>query len=233
MSLDYSIATIMGRLANWSGFPKYQLERRIDIFITPFLERYFSRKLGGDALLVAPEFPLPRRLAEEVPVGKEDADALTVNVDYLLHVARAAGAPSAWVFLELKTDAGSFKPRQDRAYRRARDEVGMVSLRAELTDVRDASKKHHAKYDRLIRHLERLGFDDDRIEVAYLAPEPSGGFPDRESEENFTRYFSLADFAAQPTGRVVHEHRELWAYVRDILRTLDPGPRGRRSTRVL
>ena len=34
MSLDYSIASIMARLTDWSGFPKYQLERRVDMIRT-------------------------------------------------------------------------------------------------------------------------------------------------------------------------------------------------------
>ena len=227
MSLEYSVASLMARLADWSGFPKYQLERRVDIFTTPFLEPFLSDRLGGDVVLVAPEFPLPRRFATKGPVKEEDPDAQTINVDYLLHVARPAGQQSAWVFLELKTNFRSFRKRQDLAYERARDK-GMEWLRADLPRVRRASKKHHGKHEHLEARLARLGFGDDRIELVYLAPAPLGGFQPKEGE-NPIRYFSLAEFAAQPTAQIAPEHRDLWPYVRDLLRSIEAAPRVRRG----
>lgn len=52
------MASIIARLVDWSRFPKYQLERRIDIFLTPFLDSFISGELRSPAVLVAPEFPL-------------------------------------------------------------------------------------------------------------------------------------------------------------------------------
>jgi hypothetical protein len=216
MSLDTSISDIRQRLLTWAAFPKYQLERRVDIFLTPFLECFLRDRLRGSVALVAPEFPLLARLkGAPAKPGARSPGQQTVNVDYLLHVTRKAPAESAWVFLELKTDGGSLKPDQHRAYASARD-VGMRELRKQLGGVKKASRKP-GKYSALIRHLDDQGLDTDRIEIVYLTPEPHAPFLKEPKRENPTTVFSLKDFASQSTARIPVEHRDLWSHVKKLL----------------
>src|SRR5512133_2282554 len=99
MSLDSSIANLMARLSDWRGFPKYSLERRVDIFLTPFLESFIGWKLNAHATLVAPEFPLLASLKDLTPPehGTKQWTAHTVNVDYLMHLRRHGRRKDAWL----------------------------------------------------------------------------------------------------------------------------------------
>lgn len=229
MSLDYSIASIMSRLVEWGALPKYQLERRVDIFLTPFLERFIGRRLNGRATLVAPEFPLPRSLKDAIRTDAVVAsDSRTINVDYLFSLQRPDPHLSAWVLLELKTDPGSSKDEQDVAYRTARS-IGMHKLRGFLDQVRKDSKKHRAKYDRLLSRIYRRGFACDRIELAYLTPHNLAADL-ADPADNPTHSFSLRELAEQPRSWVAPEHRELWPHVRDLLLAVDAA-HGVRSAR--
>lgn len=40
MPLDASVTESLSRIEEWRGFPKYALERRLDIFLTPYLTSY-------------------------------------------------------------------------------------------------------------------------------------------------------------------------------------------------
>ncbi len=232
MSLSYSIANIMRRLEDWALLPKYQLERRVDIFLTPFLEALVSSELGGRATLVVPEFPL-RTLYRPGAVktrwqGSADAEddeddtAHTVNVDYLLWVEREGQAPT-WVFLELKTDASSFKEGQALLYTTARDH-GMARLRDDIDFVRKHSKQQAHKYAELVKRLKEFDRKVDKISVLYLGP---SDLEERAKkwkcgpEKRPDGYLTLSGFAKLPPDRIPPEHAELWPFVRDLLRKLD------------
>ncbi len=221
MSLEQSITEIVDRLVDWSHFPKYALERRLDIFLTPFLEEFVMgafKKAGStrvNAKLVAPEFPLLARidLARRKPKREsKEPSALTVNVDYLLYVI-VDGEPR-WLFLELKTDRSSFKKEQLRLYGVARERT-MPRL---LTDL-DAVKGRTAQADKYL-HLQATlaaGFNlSARIQLAYLSPEPREGFPtERTSKDALpTIFWSFDDFRAyQPA-----QHAELWKALQPLLK---------------
>lgn len=209
MGLDESIASIVTRLDDWARFPKYQLERRLDIFLTPFLAEFVCAKLGGtSARLVAPEFPILAALdpdrRQRRTKGAEPA-ALTVNVDYLLHVEHPEG--DRWIFLELKTDGGSFDLDQLRLYRIARDR-GLAKLADDLDRVQGRSKQGD-KYGHLKGKLGKGKILEEPIQIAYLSPEPKKGFPsERTSPETLpTVFWRLRDFRSswKPTA-----HGELW-----------------------
>lgn len=222
MSLDYSIAHIVNRLADWSGFPKYSLERRVDIFVTPFLEGFAGRQFGGSARLVAPEFPLAADLrTQDLRPGEVSPTARTVNVDYLLHVARPTPEKSVWVFLEFKTDPYSFDSEQLQLYRRARAR-SMAVLVKDLARVEEATAaRHKRKYSKLISAVAAAGSSEDPIELAYLSPAPKGGFPPDAASDAPVHYFTLASFAEQNPEEIQREHRDLWPYVRDLLRATE------------
>lgn len=232
MSLEHSIASIMQRLADWSGFPKYQLERRVDIFLTPFLEAFVGAQLGGTAKLVAPEFPLlaslrpPRQTALPVPlpITEEKRKALTVNVDYLLRLDRAAQGP-AWVFLELKTDARSFDEDQAALYVVAR-ERGMSLLLEDVQFVGSRPSAPKAKYATLKASLPTPDQAAAPILVAYLGPSSLAGRATAwrdEAGRSIDRFLNLSAFASMPEAHVDPAHRELWQFVAKLLRSIDPG----------
>jgi hypothetical protein len=235
MSLDNSIAELMIRLADWSRFPKYQLERRVDIFLTPFLASYVGWRLAGDASaarLVAPEFPLlaSREGKPARKNGKKAPTAHTVNVDYLLHLERRTGQRS-WVLVELKTDRHSYRDRQDVLYWKALD-TGMSKLRKDLEFVRDHTKeRHRPKYDAVELALKSLDhLPAESLELAYLGPGASrASAPDcvRDADPEDPRrdrihFLSLSAFARDPDDWVPETHRALWKHVRGLLERIAP-----------
>jgi len=237
MSLESSIASLMNRLADWGGFPKYSLERRVDIFLTPFLESFIGSKLNGVATLVAPEFPLLANLKEADPPTPDSDEwtAHTVNVDYLMYLRRNGGREDAWLFVELKTDAHSCRDKQDVTYWNAID-LPMARLRADIDLVAENTKqRHEAKYLRLKAAFDGVADATNRIELAYLGPrkksQPKPPFiesaPPEDPRRDRVHFLSLTELANQPDEIVPPEHRELWAHVRKLLRDIDPESRVR------
>lgn len=189
-----SLEVLFARLREWSRFPKYSLERRIDIFLTPFLAPFLSARMEAPVTLVAPEFPI-----------KLESSNQSVNVDYLL---RRDGRSPAWLFLELKTDPRSLRDEQRAHYLRAKAK-GMGKVLADLDPIRKATLPvHRPKYDELRRAVDESGPPMDQIDIVYLSPESPA--PDG------VIWFSLQDFASWSAP----EHRELWTEVTGLLRTL-------------
>jgi hypothetical protein len=199
MSLADSLVDLVSRLDEWRQYPKYALERRLDIFLTPFLAPYLSQRMEAPVELVAPEFPL-----------KRPDNAQSTNVDYLLH--RRGERDPRWVFLELKTDEHSLSPEQLAIY--------LEASRRRFSEVVDEVErgiaprsKHRAKYERLLERVraggvERLG---DGIEIAYLSPKrPTSDLAAP------VRWFPFKDFATwKPTT-----HVELWEHLRPVIEIL-------------
>lgn len=224
MSLDYSIAQLVNRLADWSKFPKYSLERRIDIFLTPFIEGFIGNRLNGQARLIAPEFPLPADLRiAPLQLDETAPSARTVNVDYLLHIARGGLGVSAWVFLELKTDASSFDREQLALYECAARRTMPVLIRDIEQVQRATAERHREKYAKLRAAVAAVDRIEDPIEIAYLSPEPRDGFPRSNPGKPPINCFTLGEFAEQRVEEIPPEHRDLWPYVRDLLRLVNAG----------
>jgi hypothetical protein len=57
--MNNPLATIFANLYRWRHLPSYQLERRFDIFLTPYLHRIVEAHTGA-ALhpIIVPEMPL-------------------------------------------------------------------------------------------------------------------------------------------------------------------------------
>lgn len=138
------------------ALPKYQFERRVDIFLSVFLPEALSRLLGSDVRIVAPEFPL-----------KKADNNQSTNVDYVLFKHAERPEEERWIFLELKTDRASVDQGQVDIYHEA-IRVGMPSLLRDLNAIRDATKAG-AKYDALLARFKGLPADRP-IELIYLAP---------------------------------------------------------------
>ncbi len=194
MPQQSSLEVLFARLRDWSRFPKYSLERRVDIFLTPFLAPFLSARMEAPVTLVAPEFPI-----------KLESSNQSVNVDYLL---RRDGRSPAWLFLELKTDARSLRDEQLAHYLRAKGNR-MTRVLADLDPIRKATLAvHRPKYDELRKAVDASGPPLEEIEIVYLSPETPS--PD-------VIWFSLQDFASWEPP----EHRELWRELAGLLRTLN------------
>ncbi len=166
-----SLDQIFRNLRSWARLPKYALERRLDVFLTPLLVSFLSYQLRdevdtSDMELVVPEFPIKH----------EEDSHRTVNADYLLYLPRAR---HPWLLVELKTDSSSVKARQYEIYKDLHEHGrSMSELVGHLRAVRSHSKSvHRVKYARLIRSI-CLGTDPSKpvrpltglIDFRYLAP---------------------------------------------------------------
>ena len=98
---------------------------------------------------------------------------LTVNVDYLLLLTK--GSEHRWVFLELKTDPGSFDSAQLRLYRIAQ-RLGMKKLLADLAPLTKRSKSPH-KYEHLLRKMDRVGHLEAPVPDCLPLPGAQGRLP--------------------------------------------------------
>jgi hypothetical protein len=200
MSLADSLVDLVNRLDEWRQYPKYALERRLDIFLTPFLAPYLSLRMEAKVELVAPEFPI-----------KRPDDAQSTNVDYLLRCSDERNP--RWVFLELKTDQRSLSPEQLAIYLRVAGKPFGEILGEVARDVAPSSR-HRGKYEKLLARVQEgegerhLG---DPIEIAYLSPTR----PTKDLSVP-VRWFPFKNFAAwKPT-----EHVELWEHLLPVIEIL-------------
>lgn len=154
-------------LVNDKRLPKYQFERRIDCFLTPFLPEIVTKVIGkgGQARLVAPEFPIKKKTDTDGNVSNQ-----STNADHLMILRDRPDEPDAWLLVELKTDSGSYNAEQAEIYRNAVLD-GWPRLRADLETIRNASKKKDG-YTELIKRVDTVAEDSppDRVEVLYLTP---------------------------------------------------------------
>jgi len=225
MSLHDSMEVIRDNLKTWSAFPKYALERRLDIFLTPFLTDYVADRYSGRVTMVTAEFPIlashgPMRRKSRAASDKPPPKWLTVNADYLFHVATPGG--TFWLLVELKTDATSFEVEQLALYQAART-LGMARLLSDLRDVEGASTRPE-KYAALQKHVVDGRNSAAGLEIAYLAPAAI-----QEEDESFcvadapraagegTRLLTLEDFRTWGDKRCPEAHQDLWHFVRGLL----------------
>jgi hypothetical protein len=200
MSLSASVEVLVQQLDHFRRFPKYALERRLDVFLSLFVEEFLSTRFEAPVRMVAPEFPL-----------KREGNQLSTNVDYLL---RREGPTPAWLFLELKTSSDAVSREQLASYGAAR-EYGMRHVRRDLFSIRDAvgnDAPRKTRYNRLLEQLARAGawLGEHPIEVVYLSP-PSPLFD--EPGNDWVRWIPLDEFARWKP----RQHSELWEPVSELL----------------
>jgi hypothetical protein len=250
--LQRTLDRLVDRLVEFSGFPKYSLERRVDIFLVPFLERFVEGQLrrtrpGVEARLVAPEFPILADLREHGPHARTpsgprprgeqrrgELTRRTVNVDYLFRLT-GGGAPE-WLFVELKTDARSFDDEQADLYAIARAR-GMARLRADIAFVLEKTAQQ-GKYVTVQGVLPDADARVGDIRVAYLAPialretarahrfprtpAQRDRFPDLREVPTIDDFFALEDLAAWTADAFAPAYAPLWPTVQRLLRALLP-----------
>lgn len=101
---------IFDYLQEFKNFPTYQLERRIDAFMLPYLANAFNKKfeLDDDKLVfVYPEFPL-KRLVNNKNTEPDKLDKLSEYADYVLWSPKLHTV----YLIEFKTDEMSLKESQ-------------------------------------------------------------------------------------------------------------------------
>lgn len=141
---------IFERLDEWKQFPNYQLERRLDIFISLFIKELLESKLWPLQEIIIPEFPIARKT-----IGETDGPYKTVKVDYVLF---PKDYKNPIVFLELKTDDGSVRESQISYLRKSKE----ATIEAILKDLEIVYKKSNSKpkYEYLFNKLNEVGLVD-------------------------------------------------------------------------
>lgn len=152
MNHTEAVEKVFQNLTLWRNLPKYQLERRADIFFSLYLKEILETSLGVEgkkvelAPVIIPEFPLRH--------GNEHH---TVNVDFVMF----SKTFSTIYLIELKTDMGSLRGEQFeylfKAKSRIEADYGFKGILEDLRAVLSATGDK-PKYFHLFHLLEELGF---------------------------------------------------------------------------
>jgi hypothetical protein len=138
---------IFERLSDWKRLPNYQLERRLDIFISMYVKELLEEKLWPLSEVIIPEFPISRKtLGETIGINQ------TVKVDYVLF---PKDFKNPIIFLELKTDNGSVRDGQINYLVKSKA-AGIETILNDWIEVynKSASKR---KYKYLFEKLDESG----------------------------------------------------------------------------
>lgn len=139
------INDIFDNMDVWRNLPAYQLERRADIFFSIYLPEILSYKFGAKVEGVIPEFPIRiGTIHHDIDINK------SFKIDYL------AKTSDKIILVELKTDEGSRRDKQDWYLERAK-EVGLVELLDGVQKIYKATNSKK-KYECLLGLLQNLEF---------------------------------------------------------------------------
>lgn len=167
--LNEQISKIFKQLNDWKELPKYQLERRADIFFSIFIPKSLEDKFGGVWNIIVPEFPLlhqyvkGRKKNREI-IKRERKPALSNNADYLVSNGNNL------FLLEIKTDKNSIDCKQIKYLRTAVntlfqelvEDIKLIMTRTIATE----------KYGKLISIIDNEDLKKLKIEnVIYVSPD--------------------------------------------------------------
>lgn len=145
--MNDKIFEIFNKLDKWRHLPNYQLERRADIFFSLYLkeviEEIYQVSLKNH---VIPEFP--------VRIGTINSHS-DINKSYKIDYVLISEDVENIFFVELKTDIGSRRKKQD-TYLVAVQEAGLKKLLEGLKDIFRATSAKR-KYYHLFTLLEEIG----------------------------------------------------------------------------
>lgn len=218
------LAEAFSWLQKWRAQPGYQLERRVDALLAPFLAAFLETRFGEGASveLVTSELPIPKGLLAVGAGGTPEKPRRDhVSADFLLLRHRP---DPAWILLELKTDMGSRDDREDENYRA----VAGKTMRQVLAALRSAKKgtSFAREYGKQAWSVRAHRYPKARIEICYLQPIRRG--PEVVVEgDKVTRTFTLRELADSDVGK----GDELWKLLQPLLRGVVRSSKGRRSGR--
>ena len=206
MNLDASMDLVVARLQRNRHFPKYQLERSIDGFLSLFIEEYLSLLYHADVQYVAAEFPI-----------KKEGNNQSTNVDYVLF--RRGDSP-AWIFVELKTDEYSVREDQLAAYNTFKD-VKMRNLLRRIQENILPKSRQKKKYQYLINTIAQSVLEPD-IDAPIMVVYITGHTIADQLKSKYTNieWIELSQFANELSAT---KHPELWKHVSKLL-TFTPLP---------
>ena len=161
MKTKERIAQLFNNLDIWIGLPKYQAERRLDVFFGLYMEDILKECRSDlfaeeDQLILVPEFPLQ----------KNKSNNECTNIDYLVFNITKKCVHA----IELKTDTHSVNDDQIDYYRRFKDETSLNDLYYFATNPRKGRSKK--KYDFLAEYITKNHLDNCQTkgDVIYILP---------------------------------------------------------------
>lgn len=137
--------SIFEQLNRWRLLPKYQLERRLDIFIAMCLPKILKKaKLNVSLSDIIPEFPL----------RKDKNTNRTTNADYAF--CKINENKVDLYMVELKTDINSINKDQLKSYLDCIKHGFLKSLK-DIKKIQESPNSDWKKYDNLFAKLEEYG----------------------------------------------------------------------------
>lgn len=150
---ELTLETVLSRLTEWRNFPKYQLERHVDVLMSFFLTDVFQRKFNRK---------ISSTIIPELPIRYDGEYNRSWNVDFALFSTDLEIA----YLVELKTDEASVNQKQDDrlASLLRRQDVGERVFDAVILEgIKSIAQatNHRWKYRCLLKALEEAGVIED------------------------------------------------------------------------
>jgi hypothetical protein len=139
-------------------FPKYQMERRVDILIYLFLPDIIRWKFGKDYKV---DFIIP-----ELPIKKE-GNNLSTNLDYFV----ICNSKNKGFLVELKTDANSCRPEQMHQYFKVKNDRFKAIIDGIQDIIKVTKRPYRKKYKDLLDILENKVNSEIQLDIIYILPE--------------------------------------------------------------
>jgi hypothetical protein len=171
--MENKIEKIFSNLDIWRKLPKYQLERRLDIFFTIYLkeivEVFYKEILNEKDIklseVIIPEFPL-----------KKDGSNNSTNVDYVMFCKKKTKV----ILIELKcTDVSSVNDKQIEYLKKSKD-IGWNNLHNEeskkyinIYKQGKYPKSHRIKYKNFFESYKDILIDNHEMELDVIYIQPS------------------------------------------------------------
>jgi hypothetical protein len=204
---------VFENLTKWRAQPGYQLERRVDALLSPYLESFLETLFGNGSKvdLVISELPVPKAILPGKAFrknGKEERG--NVLADFLLF---RHGPNPAWVLLEFKTDMGSRTDEEDQSYRALIGKT-MPEILAALRKAKKGSR-FEADYRRLAWAVRSDLHPKAPVEVHFLQP--------TRGPKDFGHTHTISEFIQSKVG----QGDELWDLLVKLLRGVVRSDKGR------
>lgn len=141
---------VFERLDEWRHFPKYELERRVDIFFSFYIKKIIELKTNNKNLvdIIIPEFPVMKMLLIE-DYKKLDS----INIDFFISDSFQKNV----FFVELKTDVKSRRSKQDKNMNKIK-EINFNKIIEGIIIRSKKEPKDKEKYIFLLKKLGELGY---------------------------------------------------------------------------
>jgi len=161
--MEEKMQELFSLMREWKELPKYQIERRADIFFALYLPTIWKDWIDSEGFLgdishgdIIPEFPM-----------KNKENNRSCNIDYAVFCKENV------YYVELKTDVNSFKPKQLVRMKEHENVKLALSDALELArSKKDREKYKQVKYDELSRRIKNIKYDEKNVaQICYIGPD--------------------------------------------------------------